>query len=190
MKADSVIFDDSVWRYFEGKSTVGKLFFFIRKRWLQYIGLFIVLALGIVLDLSLAWYLMRTTDAAVLKEQQLFLQLIVVGLCILLLSVTVNFFDSYLKSKVANSIRNELRVMTFYRMLRLPSIRFDQSHSGELVSHLTSDNQAIGQALGNTFMMLIRSPLMAIFSFVYLLYIYWPLAIVCGLIGPLTLFVR
>lgn len=119
----------------------------------------------------------------------MFQQLITVGVGILLLSVTVNYFDSYLKSKVSISIRNDLRTMTFHHLLRLPSSSYDNSHSGELVSHLTSDNQAIGQALGNTLMMLIRSPMMAFFSFLYLLNIYWPLAVICGFIGPLNLLV-
>ncbi|RAV12617.1 ABC transporter ATP-binding protein [Paenibacillus contaminans] len=189
MKANSVSLDHGVRGHPAKNSTAAKLAGIVSRRWLSYVGLFVVMALGIGLDLGLAWYMMQITDTAVLKEKKAFIDLIVIGLCILLLSVTVNFFDSYLKSKVSNTLRNDLRIMTFHHMLRLPSSYFDKSHSGELLTRLTSDNQAIGQALGNTLMMLIRSPVMAVFSFIYLLSIYWPLAVVCGFIGPLTLLV-
>ena len=187
--ADPDRHDHAHFGFLNSKSSAGMLWFLIRKRWVQYAGLFMILGLGIVLDLGLAWFLMKTTDIAVMREQRQFHQLILIGSGILLLSVTVNYFDSFLKSKVSHSIRHELRILTFHHLLRLPSSRYENSHSGEWVSRLTTDNQAIGQAVGSTLMMLIRSPLMALFSFLYLLNIYWPLAVICGLNGPCNILV-
>jgi ABC-type multidrug transport system fused ATPase/permease subunit len=89
-------------------------------KWL-YAGMLCILLLGIVLDLTIAWFMMQIADTAVLQNRDRFVYLLVAGLVILLTAWVVNFFDTYLKTITSSKIRNQLRQDLFSHILRLPA---------------------------------------------------------------------
>jgi ATP-binding cassette, subfamily B, bacterial len=154
-----------------------------------YAFLFMTMFVGISLNLGTAWYLNKITDAAVAQKQTHWLPLIVIGLIILVGTVVNVFLDTYLKSKVSSQIRRNIRIDTLKKVLCLPVSHFNDHHSGELLTRMTNDNQAIGKACSDTMLSLIRNPILALSSFIYLLTINWRLAFICALVGPMTLLV-
>lgn len=143
--------------------------------------------LGIFLELSIAWFLSTITNHAVSGSTKGWGFLILLGGLILVFTGLNNFFDIYLKTKVALKVRTELRKDTMESVLKLPQSYFESNHSGDLIARFTSDNQAVGEASGNIIMGLIRNPLLAVCAFVYLLTIHWPLALIAIMIGPLMI---
>ncbi|WP_160398141.1 ABC transporter ATP-binding protein [Paenibacillus sp. MMS18-CY102] len=142
--------------------------------------------LGITLELGLAWYLAQVTNAAIGADHSRWLSLVTAGLMLLFFTVLNSFIDIYFKARVSSLIRNKIRRDTMGKLLRLPESFYAQHHSGELLSRVINDNQAIGQACTETIIALARNPLLVAFSFIYLLAINWKLALICLFIGPMT----
>lgn len=162
---------------------------YVRKKKITFTLLGLFLIIGILLDLALPWFMMNITNAAVGQETERFMLFFWVGVMILIANVVFSYFDTYLKVYIASYVRNDLRSRTFNHFLKLPLNYFDKNHSGKLGSRLTNDVNLIGDLMGRTSMTLIKSPLIAVVAFVTLLFLNWQLALICGLIGPLTLFV-
>ncbi|SMF86493.1 ATP-binding cassette, subfamily B, MsbA [Paenibacillus uliginis N3/975] len=171
------------------KSPFTRLLKYMSRYKLIYVGLVITMLIGIVLDLSVAWFLSLITNAAVKLEVENWSNLILLALSILICLGLNTYFDTYLKQKAALKVRNDVRLDTLNHVLRLPQSYYDKNHSGELLTRFTSDNQAVGDASGNIIMGLLRNPLLAISAFIYLLSIHWPLALISMSIGPLMILV-
>lgn len=171
------------------KSPFTRLLKYMSRYKLIYVGLIITMLVGIVLDLSVAWFLSLITNAAVKLEVENWFNLILLALGILICLGLNTYFDTYLKQKAALKVRNDVRLDTLNHVLRLPQSYYDKNHSGELLARFTSDNQAVGDASGNIIMGLLRNPLLAISAFIYLLSIHWPLALISMSIGPLMILV-
>ncbi|UNK20819.1 ABC transporter ATP-binding protein/permease [Paenibacillus sp. N3/727] len=171
------------------KSPFTRLLKYMSRYKLIYVGLIITMLIGIVLDLSVAWFLSLITNAAVKLEVKNWFNLILLALGILICLGLNTYFDTYLKQKAALKVRNDVRLDTLNHVLRLPQSYYDKNHSGELLTRFTSDNQAVGDASGNIIMGLLRNPLLAISAFIYLLSIHWPLALISMSIGPLMILV-
>lgn len=152
---------------------------------LIYAVLLLVTLFSIVLDLTMAWFLARITDAAVRLDVEAFRGLAIFGLLFLAVAGLTNFVLAYFKTNVSAKIRNELRQDMMRHTLALPQSYFDRNHSGDLLSRFTNDNQSVGDACGHVILDLLRNPLLAIASFAYLLYINWLLALICLSMGPL-----
>lgn len=164
-----------------------ELFHFVKKKKFLYLLLCFTMIIGILLDLALPWFMMNVTNIAVLEDGDRFSFFIWVGVLILFANFFFHYFDVFLKNKVASFVRNDMRKKLFAHSLLLPLTYHDKNHSGSIVSKLTNDVNAIGDLMGSVFFSIIRGPLVAIVAFIYLLTIHWPLALICGLIGPLTL---
>ncbi|MFD0715526.1 ABC transporter ATP-binding protein [Paenibacillus sp. GCM10027626] len=171
------------------RKTLWRLTDYCFKYKITYTFLFITMFVGIGLDLGTAWYLNKITDAAVAQTEAQWPSLITIGLIILFLTVANIYLDTYLKSKVSSQIRKNIRIDTLKKVLCLPMSHFNENHSGELLTRMTNDNQAIGKACSDTILSLIRNPILALSSFIYLITINWKLAFICALVGPMTLLV-
>ncbi|WNS40999.1 ABC transporter ATP-binding protein [Paenibacillus sp. MMS20-IR301] len=159
------------------------------KHKLIYAVLLAVTLFSIVLDLTMAWFLARITDAAVRLDVEAFKGLAWFGLAFLAVVGVNTFFGTYLKTNISAKIRNELRRDLMGHTLALPQSYFDRKHSGDLLSRFTNDNQSVGEACGHVMLDLLRNPLLAVASFAYLVYINWLLALICLSIGPLLFLV-
>ncbi|MEK3875759.1 ABC transporter ATP-binding protein [Paenibacillus sp. FSL M7-0420] len=167
------------------KGAFARLSTYMLRHKLIYAVLLLVTLFSIVLDLTMAWFLARITDAAVRLDVEAFKGLTWFGILFLLVTGLNTFVSAYLKTNVSAKIRNELRQDMMGHTLALPQSYFDRNHSGDLLSRFTNDNQSVGEACGQVMLDLLRNPLLAIASFGYLLYINWLLALICLSIGPL-----
>ncbi|MEK3902817.1 ABC transporter ATP-binding protein [Paenibacillus sp. FSL R7-0179] len=167
------------------KGAFARLSTYMLRHKLIYAVLLLVTLFSIVLDLTMAWFLARITDAAVRLDVEAFKGLTWFGILFLLVTGLNTFVSAYLKTNVSAKIRNELRQDMMGHTLALPQSYFDRNHSGDLLSRFTNDNQSVGEACGQVMLDLLRNPLLAVASFGYLIYINWLLALICLSIGPL-----
>ncbi|MEK4044591.1 ABC transporter ATP-binding protein [Paenibacillus sp. FSL H8-0048] len=167
------------------KGAFARLSKYMLRHKLIYAVLLLVTLFSIVLDLTMAWFLARITDAAVRLDVEAFKGLTWFGILFLLVTGLNTFVSAYLKTNVSAKIRNELRQDMMGHTLALPQSYFDRNHSGDLLSRFTNDNQSVGEACGQVMLDLLRNPLLAVASFGYLIYINWLLALICLSIGPL-----
>ncbi|WP_410772166.1 ABC transporter ATP-binding protein [Fontibacillus sp. BL9] len=173
----------------ETKSTFWRLLGYAGRYKSTYLILGVTMIVGVGLDLAIAWYLNQITNAAVGANPSAWPFLIGTGAAILVFTVINSYVDIYFKTRVSSKIRNDIRLGTLEKLLCLPAEYYRKNHSGELLSRLTSDNQAIGQACSETLITLIRNPLLALLSFFYLLTLNWKLALICIFIGPVTMLI-
>ncbi|WP_314584934.1 ABC transporter ATP-binding protein [Paenibacillus terrigena] len=171
------------------QSTFIRLLTYMRRYKLLYVCLIITMVVGTFLDLFIAWFLSFITNAAVKGEVEAWPSLILLAVGMLVFIALNTYIDTYFKQKASLKVRNDIRLDTLDHVLRLPQSYYDKNHSGELLARFTSDNQAVGEASGNTIMGLIRNPLLALCAFIYLLNIHWPLALISISIGPLMILV-
>ncbi|WIV19694.1 ABC transporter ATP-binding protein [Paenibacillus polygoni] len=159
----------------------------IRKYWYFYVVLGLVTVIDITMNLSIAWLFGNLTETAVSRNTAKFLPLLYVGIALILIMGINQYVNGYLKSRVSANVQDELRTLTFRKMLGLSQSYYDKHHSGDLLSRITTDNKTIGGALGHTLIELIKNPLMALCAFIYLVIIEWRLALISLLIGPAIL---
>ncbi|WP_018757325.1 ABC transporter ATP-binding protein [Paenibacillus terrigena] len=171
------------------QSTFFRLLKYMRRYKLLYVCLIITMVVGTFLELFTAWFLSFITNAAVKGEVEAWPSLILLAVGMLFFIALNTYADTYFKQKASLKVRNDIRLDTLDHALRLPQSYYDKNHSGELLARFTSDNQAVGEASGNTIMGLIRNPLLALCAFIYLLNINWPLALISISIGPLMILV-
>ncbi|WP_229521481.1 ABC transporter ATP-binding protein [Paenibacillus monticola] len=155
----------------------------------MYVLLAVTTTVSIALELSIAWFLNIITDAAVQFNMDKWIDFIFVGAVILIVYGLNTYIDNYFKSKVSMNVRNDIRIDMMNHVLRLPHSFFSNSHSGDLLSRFTNDNQVIGDASGRIIVDLVKNPLLAVAAFSYLMYIEWRLALICISIGPLMMMI-
>ncbi|OAB48543.1 ABC transporter ATP-binding protein [Paenibacillus antarcticus] len=169
--------------------TMNRLFFYMKRQRLLYTGLTFTMLLGVALDLWIAWFLSSVTNAASAGEMERWPFFIGLGTVVLLFIGLNSYLDHYWKTKVSVNIRKDMRNDTMEQLLKVSVPYRDDNHSGELLSRITTDNQAVGDGCGHTLMSLIKNPILIMASFVYLLLIHWQLALICLAIGPLTVLI-
>lgn len=172
----------------QGK-TMQRLFFYMKRQRLLYVGLTFTMLLGVALDLWMAWFLSNVTNAASAGDTEKWAFFILIGAIALFLLGLNSYLDHYWKTRVSVNIRKDIRSDTMEQLLKLSVPYVEDNHSGELLSRLTTDNQAVGSGCGDTLMSLIKNPILIIASFVYLILIHWQLALICVAIGPLTVLI-
>jgi len=115
-------------------------------------------------------------------EDRLWLPLSVVG--IFVVRGLGGFVGSYFLERVAQGIVHTLRTQLFNHFTRLPSLFFDNSNSGYLISKVTYDTAGVTIAATGALKILIREGVTVIALLVYLLYIDWKLTLVFFAVGP------
>ncbi len=157
--------------------------------WHVYVALGLTVLASIANDLLLATFLMRLTDAAVAGDLSEVRRVIGLGVGLVALLALVSFAYPYLNVIATNAIQRDLRRDLFSHILRLPTRDYVAMHSGDLVSRLTNDVGGIGNAIGHNLVLILRHLIAALAAFVYLVKINWQMALLCSLVGPITLLV-
>ncbi|MGP4067344.1 ABC transporter ATP-binding protein [Halobacillus sp. B29] len=171
----------------ELKRIIQLLFPYVRKHKKAYIGLFIMLLLDIALALAFAWFFGNTIDAAVQGNFEQLKWLIATGVAISILSMAVNFTDTYLETMALNGVKKDFNHDVYEHVIRMKGKNFTNYHSGELFSHFAHDLHQIEGVIGRGLLNLIRVPIISISVFIYLLHINWALTLVILLVIPLAI---
>ncbi|WP_350343143.1 ABC transporter ATP-binding protein [Proteinivorax tanatarense] len=130
-------------------------------------------SLKVLIDSSL----MQAQDSFYLYLGILVLTAVFLALCISGQTLSVG--------KISEAITYTLRKEGTQKLLALPQYKLDKMHSGDSMSKLTNDLQMVSQFLNHDAYLLVSRPLLALVSFVYLLYLNWQLTIISIAVLPL-----
>ena len=115
-------------------------------------------------------------------------------LYIIIFSIIVVFFirgvttyaHRYLMGYIGQSVIRDLRNKLYDHLQKLPIAYFDRRRTGEIMSNLTNDINALQTAMTTDFIMLVQESAIFIGSFAAMIYLQWKLTILCLIIVPLV----
>lgn len=148
-----------------------------------------IAVIGPLLELATATILRRLTDILTLKgvdgPRQLMHVILawvsVAGVLMLARYVRVTSSTTLAEGTIKN-IRGD-----FFRAIQdIPLSHLEKYHSGDLVSRLTSDLEAVRDALEQRIYSIVQGPLMFIAAITYLAFLNWRLTLLMLPIGPIT----
>jgi ATP-binding cassette, subfamily B, bacterial len=159
---------------------------YVKRRRLLYLQLVLLMLGGIGATLTFTWFLQELTNAAISGNVDRIKQLLIQGLILMALSGLITYLTNYIGSAAVQQVKRDVKNDMFAHMVRLPSKYYNAHHSGEAVSGLTNDVNNLDGAIGTNLIQMIRLPLMAAASLLYMLTINWRLSLLCLLLVPLA----
>lgn len=159
---------------------------FILKQWKAYLVLVILLGVNIGLAIVSAWYFGDIINAAIKGDFARIQRLILIGISITLVSMAYVFINSYFETVATNAVKRDVKEYMFKHILRLPAAQVSSHHSGELLSHFTTDIHSIDGMIGSNLIDLIRLPFVFIAVLIYLCHINWTLSLISLSVGPVA----
>lgn len=171
------------------KKTFRKLWGFIYPYKVQVVLILSLVLLMVFLELAIAWMIKEMTDEAVKGHMGEVLKYFFIGLGLFFLMGINNFAKTFLTGKVAQETVRDIKIKVYRHTQQLSMSFYERGRSGDLLSYFSNDINMLLQAMSYHFIPLLENPLMALFSFAFLLFINWKLALICIATGPLTYFV-
>ena len=159
---------------------------YIKRYWLIYSALGIILIANIVTSLLFAWFLQNITDSAINGEIDAVKSFFIIGIFLIILLVVFQYLSTFLEALTVTKVKTRIKNDLYAHLLKLPLTFHSGKHSGDLISRLTNDINALNGVIGSNVINLIKHPLTAIATFVYLVSLNWQLALISVVMGPLA----
>ena len=137
-------------------------------------------------DIAFAALMKPMLDGSFVEQNQS--TIVMVPIAIMLIFVVRGiggFASSYYMAWVGWQVIKNLRKEVFAKYLSLPTTFYDESASGELISRITFNSQAVAQAASTTLTVVVRDTLTAIGLFSLMFYTSWRLSLCFLIIGPI-----
>jgi ATP-binding cassette subfamily B protein len=106
-------------------------------------------------------------------------------LALYIISATLQFVQGFIMAKVANQLSFQLRKDINAKIMRLPFSFYDKHATGDVMSHITNDVDAIQQSFSQSVTQIITSVTSLIGIIVMMLTISWLMTVVSVLLLPL-----
>lgn len=159
----------------------------LKKHWLAYLGLTIIMILDLILTLAFATVFGQITDAAIHGDMTRLLQLTLTGLAVIISAVSIRFLETFLQASAVYSVKRDLKLNLFRHTLLLRADSMTKMRSGDILSRFDHDMKQIEQILGTCLLNLLRYPLIYCCVFIYLFQINPVLALVSCCIAPVAI---
>lgn len=169
------------------KKTFGLLKPFVLKRWKAYLVLLLLLFVDIFLTVAFASFFGKIADAAVRADFEEIKTLIPIALTLVVISIFFSFADIYFETVATNGVKRDIKDYLFSHILRLPTSRFSQMKSGEVITYFTNDIHNLDGVIGSSLINLIRLPLIFLVVFIYLLQLNMTMSLLTLLATPLAI---
>lgn len=170
----------------EMKRPIALLWRFIKpSKWL-YIQLVLYMLGGIGMTMIFTWFLQQLTDAALSGNVGKITELLLQGILVVIINGMLTYLSSYIGTAAVQQVKRDMKNTIFAHMVRLEARYYNRHHSGEFVSRLTNDINNLDGAIGGNLVQMIRLPLMALASILYMLTINWRLSVICLLLVPVA----
>lgn len=161
---------------------------YLRHYWLTTLGAFISLLLVTAGSLVMPQVLRLVIDAGITAKNA---QVIVLGalgiIGVALVRALFSFLQGYLSEKASQGVAYDLRNVLYHKIESLSFSYHDQSQTGQLMTRVTSDVEAVRQFTGQGVLQLITSMLMLLGSAAILIQMNWKLALIALLTIPVML---
>ena len=96
------------------------------------------------------------------------------------------FATAYLNNWVMSRVLNDLRVMVFERVLRLPVARFANESTGKIINTVIGDVRQVVDMINSVFLAFVRDSMVVAGLLIGLLILNWQLTLVALVVVPLT----
>ncbi|MFC0476023.1 ABC transporter ATP-binding protein [Robertmurraya beringensis] len=169
------------------KKTFGLLKPFVLKRWKAYLILLLLLFIDIFLTVAFASFFGKIADAAVRADFEEIKSLIPIALTLVVISITFSFADIYFETVATNGVKRDIKDYLFSHILRLPTNRFSQMKSGEVLTYFSNDVHNLDGVIGSSLINLIRLPLIFLVVFIYLLQLNMTMSLLTLLATPFAI---
>ncbi len=170
----------------EMKRPIALLWRFIKpSKWL-YIQLIVYMLGGIGMTVIFTWFLQQLTDAALSGNVGKITELLLQGILVVIINSMLTYLSSYIGTAAVQQVKRDMKNTIFGHMVRLEARYYNRHHSGEFVSRLTNDINNLDGAIGGNLVQMIRLPLMALASLLYMLTINWRLSVICLMLVPVA----
>ena len=165
------------------------------KRLLQYmrpyIRRFILAVFCIIMaaaaNLYLPWIIKDMVDKVLAEKDMFMLNVISAGIVITFLVRGIFYYgQSYLVSYIGERVIIDVREVMFKKFQRLPMAYFDRHQTGETMSYITNDVNAIQSALVSQLIEMVTEGSILVGSIIMMLYLDWKLSLLTLVVIPLV----
>lgn len=159
---------------------------FLIKYQKAYWVLLFLLGLDLCLTIAFARFFGGLIEAAVKSHFGQLEHLVIIGVILILISLTSDFMNIYFTTIATNGVKKDLKNHLFRHVLRLSAHTVSKRRSGEFLSHFTNDIHSLDGMIGSQFINLIRLPMIYTVIFVYLFHLNAFLSLISLVIAPIA----
>src|SRR5437899_3274644 len=110
-------------------------------------------------------------------------------LTIAILGAVSSYFETYLTTSVGQWVMHDLRRVVYHHIQRLSLSFHDQKRTGDLISRVTSDIDAIQSLVSNALLGMLVNVLTLVGMILVMLYLSWTFTLIALLVAPALFFV-
>jgi len=110
-------------------------------------------------------------------------------LTIAILGAVSSYFENYLTTSVGQWVMHDLRRVVYHHIQRLSLSFHDQKRTGDLISRVTSDIDAIQSLISNALLGMLVNVLTLVGMILVMLYLSWTFTLIALLVAPALFFV-
>ena len=138
-------------------------------------------------NLYLPWIIKDMVDKVLTEKDMFMLNVISAGIVITFLVRGIFYYgQSYLVSYIGERVIIDVREVMFKKFQRLPMAYFDKHQTGETMSYITNDVNAIQSALVSQLIEMVTEGSILIGSLVMMVYLDWKLSLLTLVVIPLV----
>ena len=165
----------------------GRLLQYMRP-YLKRLGLAIVcIILAAGANLYVPWIIKDMIDKVLMEKDMLLLNLISVGIVVVFFFRGIFYYgQSYLVSYIGQRVIIDVREVMFRKFQRMPIAYFDKHQTGETMSYMTNDVNAIQTALVDNLIEMFTEGAILIGSIVLMVYLDWKLSLLTLVVIPMV----
>ncbi|MDD3225749.1 MAG: ABC transporter ATP-binding protein [Clostridium sp.] len=161
----------------------------ITKPFIKY--LFIIILSGVitsVIGILRAIISKQLIDSATSRQLQIMFHMISIFAVTIILELIIRIIVNVITSKCSIKISNSIQQKIFSHILKTKWTEFTKYHSGDVLTRMTSDVDAVTNIITSTIPTLISLTVMLVGSFVVFLYLEPVLGIIIIILSPTTIF--
>ena len=164
-----------------------RLLKYIRPYLRRFFFAIICIVVAAAANLYLPWIIKDMVDKVLAEKNMFMLNVIAAGIIITFLIRGIAYYgQSYLVSYIGERVIIDVREQMFKKFQRLPMAYFDKHQTGETMSYITNDVNAIQSALVSQLIELVTEGAVLIGSIAMMLYLDWKLSLLTLVVIPLV----
>ena len=147
----------------------------------------VCIVLAAAANLYVPWIIKDMIDKVLMERDMAMLNLIAGGIIVVFFFRGVFYYgQSYLVSFVGQRVVIDIREALFEKFQRMPLAYFDRHQTGEIMSYVTNDVQALQNALVDKLIELVTESSVLVGSIVLMFYLDWKLTFITLITVPLV----
>ena len=147
----------------------------------------VCIVLAAAANLYVPWIIKDMIDKVLMERDMAMLNLIAGGIVVVFFFRGIFYYgQSYLVSFVGQRVVIDIREALFEKFQRMPLAYFDRHQTGEIMSYVTNDVQALQNALVDKLIELVTESSVLVGSIVLMFYLDWKLTLITLITVPLV----